>query len=336
MDAADTATLRELGGRLAEIGNLPEQKQKLELWRRLNRLEPVRPMVLLLNGTWHENQHLIPCQCRDAWAHGLERLLRVQLFDAENVPDDTVHEPVLDSPVVHAHTGHGIHMDATQPDHVFGAKHFNTVLADDADPSVIPMPSLSLDHEATEREFQRRSEIFDGLLTVRKRGISGHWFAIMDQFIQWRGLDRTFLDLVDRPQWIHAWMERLTAYDLRLLDLYEEHNILGLNNGADRCGPGGHTTTDELPQPDFDGSHVRTVDQWGHATTQIFSEVSPAMLGAARWDLGEIRKSVRDVLEKTRGCAVEIIMKDLHTCRGEPGRMGDWARVAREEAQSFD
>ena len=33
----------------------------------------------------------------------------------------------------------------------------------------------------------------------------------------------------------------------------------------------------ELPQADFDGTHVRPVDQWGHATTQIFSEVSPAM-----------------------------------------------------------
>jgi hypothetical protein len=33
----------------------------------------------------------------------------------------------------------------------------------------------------------------------------------------------------------------------------------------------------KLPQGDFDGTHVRAIDQWGHATTRIFSEVSPAM-----------------------------------------------------------
>jgi hypothetical protein len=40
---------------------------------------------------------------------------------------------------------------------------------------------------------------------------------------------------------------------------------------------GGLGFIDELPQSDFDGKHVRTIDMWGHATTQIFSEVSLAM-----------------------------------------------------------
>ena len=42
-------------------------------------------------------------------------------------------------------------------------------------------------------------------------------------------------------------------------------------------GSGGLGYTNELPQADFDPHHVRTIDQWGYATAQIFSEVSPKM-----------------------------------------------------------
>jgi hypothetical protein len=41
----DRNMLRELGRRKAEIGHLPVQKERFALWRRLNRLEPVRPLV---------------------------------------------------------------------------------------------------------------------------------------------------------------------------------------------------------------------------------------------------------------------------------------------------
>ena len=39
--------------------------------------------------------------------------------------------------------------------------------------------------------------------------------------------------------------------------------------------------TDELPRPDFDPTHVRAKDLWGHGAAQIFSDVSPRM----RWEL---------------------------------------------------
>lgn len=42
-------------------------------------------------------------------------------------------------------------------------------------------------------------------------------------------------------------------------------------------GSGAASYTDELPQPDFDPAHVRTIDPWGGATPQIFSDVSADM-----------------------------------------------------------
>ena len=56
---------------------------------------------------------------------------------------------------------------------------------------------------------------------------------------------------------------------------------------------------------------------------------------AASAEAEAARESLRDTFEKTRGCAVEVIMKDLHTCRGEPHRMWEWTRMASALAEEF-
>jgi len=40
-------------------------------------------------------------------------------------------------------------------------------------------------------------------------------------------------------------------------------------------------------------------------------------------------------LEKTKGCSVEVIMKDISTCRNQPQRLWEWAKMAREVTEEF-
>jgi len=399
--------VRDLAQRLAEIAALPVQREKAELWRRLNRLERVRPMVLLQNGTWHETGDEIKLESEDAFAREQEWHLRAALYQWEHMRDDHVYEATIYCPLLVRDTGMGLQTQATWPDHVFGARQFNPIIEDDADPSQIPLPTVTVDWEETERNYQRLSELYDGILTVAKRGVNGHWFAVMDQFIEWRGIQNAFTDMLDRPAWVRAWMERMTQWHLSRLDQYEALNVLALNNGNDGVGPGGLGFTDELPQADFDGAQVRTRDQWGHAATQIFSLVSPAMheefaltyerrmlsrfglasygccepldgkldlvktipnlrrvsmspwvdpargadglgadyifsykpnpaiIGMEAWHEDLARSQLRGALEKTRGCVVEILMKDLHTCRREPWRMWRWVAMAMALAEEY-
>jgi hypothetical protein len=403
----DKTILCNLAKKLAEIAALPVQKEKAELWRRLNRLERMRPMVILQNGTWHETGDQIKLEAEDGFARQQEWHLRATLYHWEHMRDDNVYEAKIHCPIAIKETGMGINVDATRPDHVFGAAKYNSVIADNADPKIIPIPTVTVDWEETERNYHRLCEIYDGILTVEKRGVGGHWFSIMDQFIQWRGLHNTFTDMVDRPKWVHAWMERMTQWNLSRLSQCEKLNVLSLNNGNNGVGPGGLGFTDELPQHDFDGTCVRTIDMWGHATTQIFSEVSPAMheefaltyekqflsrfglgsygccepldkkihilktipnlrrismspwvdvargaeelennyifsykpnpaiIGMERWDGEYVRNHLLDALEKTRGCVIEVIMKDLHTCRREPWRMWEWVKIAMQLAEEY-
>ncbi len=59
----------------------------------------------------------------------------------------------------------------------------------------------------------------------------------------------------------------------------------------------------------------------------------PGPLAAPEIDEESIRKSLRESLEVTRGCRVEIIMKDNHTLGDNPNNAVRWCQIAKEEAE---
>jgi hypothetical protein len=70
--------------------------------------------------------------------------------------------------------------------------------------------------------------------------------------------------------------------------------------------------------------------------TLVFThKPNPAMLAADRWDIEAVRKDFREFLAKTRGCIVEITLKDVSTMRYEPHRVFQWAQMAAEETARF-
>ena len=69
-------------------------------------------------------------------------------------------------------------------------------------------------------------------------------------------------------------------------------------------------------------------------TQYIFSmKPSPATLANPEIDAEAIRKDLRKAIEITKGCKVEIIMKDNHTIGRNPQNLIDWCRIAKEEAE---
>ena len=58
----------------------------------------------------------------------------------------------------------------------------------------------------------------------------------------------------------------------------------------------------------------------------------PAPLASASVNLEDVRRDLCESLEKTRGCVVEVIMKDNHTIGGRPENLVEWCRIAQEEA----
>ncbi len=409
ISAKDKRIIQDLARRVAEIAALPAQAEKAALWRRFNKLEQVKPLVLIFpEGSWRETGMDEACEVGDEAWRGHEWGLRAKIYYHEVLKDDNVVWPTIHSPIVIHNTGFGIAGQTTRPDEPTGAAHYDPVIVRQEDFfEKVKKPEVTVDWAETERLYQQHCEIYDGILPVEK-GSPGAYtsFALLDQFSLWRGLDQFMLDMIDNPAWFHRCLQFMTDCTLEILDTLERENALTLNNGANYVSSGGVGFSDELPQPDFDG-RVRNLDQWGFATTQIFSEVSPAMhdefalryeiqflerfglncygccepldlkmaevkkiprlrrismspwvdlargagelgdkyiysrkpnpamLASDTWDPDFVRKSTREDLEKTRGCVVELIMKDTHTVRHEPLRLAEWVRIAKEEVEDF-
>ncbi|MBT9150981.1 MAG: hypothetical protein DDT40_01162 [candidate division WS2 bacterium] len=65
----------------------------------------------------------------------------------------------------------------------------------------------------------------------------------------------------------------------------------------------------------------------------VFSyKPNPAILVTDKWNPDELRKDLKLILEKIRGCVVEVIMKDISTVRYQPQRLWEWSKMAMETA----
>jgi hypothetical protein len=63
----------------------------------------------------------------------------------------------------------------------------------------------------------------------------------------------------------------------------------------------------------------------------IFSaKPNPAFLAGDALDLRPAREQLKQILRTTRlhGCRLEIVLKDIHTLRGEPQRLAAWPDMA--------
>jgi hypothetical protein len=88
------------------------------------------------------------------------------------------------------------------------------------------------------------------------------------------------MDLVLRPDMVHAFVDRMVDAWMVELDQFARQNLLSLDNNNTRIGSGGYGYISDLPGENFDPSHVKPENMWGCSNAQIFSEVSPEM----HWD----------------------------------------------------
>ena len=404
LDLAERALLRRLAARVAELAAEPEQVEKRELWRRHNRLEALRPLVFCdPENSWHEILPEETLACRGPLARQWEFALRREIFWGEKMGDDRPLEPFFNVAVPYEKPFWGLR-ERRVGGQDGGSYVWDAPVKSEADFDRLRMPTIAADFTAADRLEGLASEIFDGLLTVRRR-TSWWWTTGMTwTLVDLRGLQQVMFDMTDRPQFLHCLMALLRDGTLHLVEGLEQAGLLAPNWDGAYVGSGGLGYSDELPQPDFAGQ-VRMQDLWVLGESQETVGVSPRMFAEFVWpyqrpilerfglvcygccepldtrwkvirelpnlrrvsispwadrekmaaalgssyifsmkpnpadlamesfDPDRIRASLRRDLEVTRGCRVEVIMKDNHTIRRDPRRVVEWVRIAMQEAE---
>jgi len=275
----DRTILRDLAARVAEIAALPAQQETVRLWKALNGLKPVRPMVMIDQIPWHEMDvgGELSLQTTDDFCRPLETDLRRTLYAWKRMPVDRLVEPVVKIPKVIRGADFGIKIieqkavtDANND--VISHRYIDQLQTED-DLQKIRDPQVALDAQATARAEERALEIFDGILDVRMQGLFP-MFALWDLIVTWHSPENVLLDLACRPEFVHRLMSRFTAANLSLLDQLETQGLLGGAQPAIHCtGAFSH----ELPASGYDPASPRAKDLWTCGMAQIFSSVSPSM-----------------------------------------------------------
>jgi len=273
----DIAIIRELARQKAEIAALPVQEEKRALWRKLNGLKPDRPMVAIDQVCWNEmnvNDELT-LRCADPELRGYEDRLRRELFQWRHFPGDMVVDPYIHvSKAIH-NTGFGVRVQervaVTDPTSgVVGHKYTNQFETEE-DLQKIQIPRLTHDEAETARQLEFAHELFDGIIDVRLWGVDAY-LSLWDPISTWMSVESALLTIVDRPNYVHRLVGRMTDGYMAMFDQAEAEGLL--------CGPQNwvHCTgafTDELPAPGYNPEKPRTKDMWAMGLAQMFSTVSP-------------------------------------------------------------
>ena len=214
----DIRVLRELARCYAEIAADPIQEERRELWRKHLSLEKTRVPIVIATG-FHDMwaRQAFPdsaMQCQDPLLREYEKMFRYRIFQA-TWGDDSVFEPWVSVGAVQQR-GWG-NLWGVQVKHeslgVDGAAwHFDPVITDLRDISMLSWPKHEIDEAATAARVQKLGDAIGDILPInRDRGpvCQGFLADISTMLVQLRGLEQIMMDMCDCPEDLHkvlAWM----------------------------------------------------------------------------------------------------------------------------------
>ncbi len=223
---SDQDILRHLAEQMAEVANLPEQAETIELWTDLNDLRPVRPLVWLSDITWHELNvdDELTLTCQEPFCREVEDTLRKTIYQWRHMRVDMVVEPLFHCPLAISDSGLGIDVDETiariDPANPIVSHEYHPQIQDDGDLDRIVTPQVTHDTAESEQRLQICRDAFGDVLTVVPSGIHHTVFAPWDILMRWIG-GRIFEYIVDRREMMHEAVSRLLAAYLGRLRQYQ-------------------------------------------------------------------------------------------------------------------
>lgn len=275
----DILVLRTLAQAYMEIATLPVQREKMNLWKAFNRHDNTRPMVIIDQLPWNElnGDGSLTCVVAHPMFRALEFKLRTTLYQWWHFPVDMVVEPYLTIPYSAKNSGYGLAVEEStastdNANSVISHEYVNQFTTDE-DVAKIKEMQITKDEAESQLWLEQAKAVFAGIAPVVQAGGVYLRLQIWDSLAEYMGVTNVYYDLVDRPEFIHAIMERMTN---SLLSGIRQANALGLVNTNENTQHCSYIYTDAL-LPDFGaGLAPRTANGWGCAMAQLFSSASPA------------------------------------------------------------
>ncbi len=278
LSTSEKDVLRRLGEEYMEYALLPVQKEKIGLWRALNRGKMERPMVLCDQLPWNELavDESLSCVITDPFWKNIERQLRMTLYKWRNFPLDMVLDPFISitKSVVNLHFG--LRPSVTklgEADTTAFSQTYERVLNTLDDIALIQNQKIIYDAQGTAETMAVAQDIFAGVAPVVSRGIGFH-LGIWDYLSTVIGTENCLYMMIDEPEFLHAAMNRCCE---SVISGIEEANTLLVHDDKANVCHCSHIFTDELLPGCGESLGPVSKNCWCLGLAQLFTSVSPEM-----------------------------------------------------------
>ncbi len=276
----DREILRPLAARYMGFALSDENMGNMALHRAVNDLRSSRPIVLVDEIPWAEMELVdeLTLRCTGEEARRAEQYFRRMLYRWLYVRGDLVLPPFYGVKKHITSSGNGIERlfrdEGTHTGAPIRAHTFQNQFQSLEDLEKLHNEVIHYDAAATQAECNAITALIGDVLPVKLVGESSGYSlgcVTWDLISNYCGLDSLFLDLIDKPELMHALAGKLTDIYLDKVAQYERLNLLEGECYHLHCTAG---LTNDL-QPDYD--RVTLKQTWGRGAAQILGSVSPAM-----------------------------------------------------------
>lgn len=276
----DKQILRQLAREYYQLSKEERNTERRKLHTAVNDLKMIRPVVLIDELPWNEmniNDELT-VMCENPLLRGTEWFLRSNIYKYKHMPADMFLRPYIPvSKVIHS-TGNGMNVQEktlkTDEKNNIVSHEYTDQFKTEEDFEKLKIPVITYDSEMTLKQFEFIGEILGDIIPVKIVGKDYFSNTVWDEISAYRGVTNLLMDLIERPEFSHQLVAKLT--EIKLAEL-EQNEALGLYDSDPfslHCTP---ILTSDLPGKDFDGEKMTRKDIWGRGTAQIFASVSKAM-----------------------------------------------------------
>lgn len=294
----EKSIIRELAKQVHDASMRPEMEEKRNLWFAHNDLETTDPVIAVFpEMSWWEIIRPESLICKSDEAREIEWLLRAKLFRANVIKDDVPVENIWEVQKIITDTG----WDKLDPNHknsAFGnasyvdnclgsvplawrndfsfearGMHFEPILENPEDLSRLGLPTVIYHERETMEKLALHQDLLGDILDVQLVGKKWLYFALVETYSDFRGLEQLMYDIYEEPEMLDEAMYIMEEGYHHLLDQYLEMELLTTNGNQAYNGSGGMSYTKQLPNENRVCKDLK--EFWGFSESQEFTMVGP-------------------------------------------------------------
>ncbi|MBC7961292.1 MAG: hypothetical protein H7X94_15650 [Vallitaleaceae bacterium] len=285
-------TLRQLAKIYYNLAIQERNIERLHLHRNVNDLKSTRPVVLLNEIPWVEMNidHQLTLVCEDPVLREVEDFLRKTIFQYKYFPADMVLKPYLPIRKIIDHGDCGILVaeEIIRPkdgNHIVSHEYHDQLATEEA-VDLIKLPKITYLKEETLRRYHLVGEVLGDILPVKLMGVDCLYVTTWDEVAMFRGVTPLLFDLVDRPEFTHKIIRKLTDIHIHKLNAYEELGLFEADPLELHCTP----TANSYLKPFDEEGFVTRKNVWGRGAAQILASASGEM--RREFDIAYMKETV--------------------------------------------